>query len=106
MGSLLRFPKLFALFFQLLDALFWLWQVFWHSPAKLFNCLSYFFAYCPMGLVCCNLAANTLSLEFFFRLGCPEEICRQLCASHMIENFVALFQFLLDVNVARAKAAV
>ena len=78
--------------FYLFDAFIRRGQVFWHGTAQFANGLSNLLAYLEMGFVGVLLTLNVVPAKLLFCLRGTEQIGSELCAPHVVQNLVALFE--------------
>jgi len=99
------FERLFRLGLQLLDALNG-GKLLGHRAAEFFDGLADFGSDSAVGFVRLVLAGDFLAAQLFLGLGGPEEVGRQLRASHVVEDLFALLQTFAAVDVLCAESPV
>ena len=77
-----------------------------HIAANILDRLANLCADLKMSLVCGILALCVVAPKLFFCLRSTKEICRHLCAAHMIKDLMGLFQAFFAPDASNIQSAI
>ena len=81
-------------------------ETFRHGAPQFLDRLTHLGANFAMGLVGVGLADDLFPAEFFFGLGCAEQVGRKLGATHVIQYVLTFLQALTRMDILRTESSV